>query len=337
MVSTEQIILFAQAGALLFTFCWSITRAFFYIPYALLRISLRACLVKLGLQSFITSSSGAAFYQGLVMHSRKRPKENSFSYPVRMAIIDLDSPPSWFHPGDGDTLTSDQARDLTGTSGPVRLLTHPPSAGYTQNPISVYYCYKDGAEWGEGKPDPNPEQCLAEVTNTPWGERVTFAFRPAVGGLAQGEKVCKSLHVSPLMDMKSEWTVKAPPPTDRKIFLSVAATHPEYGEYFLATLDAKRDTSVADLPNEIASLDTLLRFGFQPQRVAAWIYWQAVVLLWKGVSFYPPPNESYKDRVVKESKHPRMEGGKPFLWRGAQEWPWNWGSSSNSSNTGYMK
>jgi hypothetical protein len=66
------------------------------------------------------------------------------------------------------------------------LLTHPPAAGYTQNPISVYYCY--GARGGR------LERCIAEVTNTPWAERVTFLFRwvrrllatgwsrPAVGG-----------------------------------------------------------------------------------------------------------------------------------------------------------
>jgi DUF1365 family protein len=54
-------------------------------------------------------------------------------------------------------------------AGPVRLLTHPTSAGYTQNPISVYYCYSaDGSQL---------EQCIAEVTNTPWAERVTFLFR----------------------------------------------------------------------------------------------------------------------------------------------------------------
>ena len=28
------------------------------------------------------------------------------------------------------------------------------------------------------------------------------------------------------------------------------------------------------------------RYGFQPHRVALWIYWQAVLLLWKGVPFY---------------------------------------------------
>ena len=38
-----------------------------------------------------------------------------------------------------------------------------------------------------------------QVTNTPWGERVSFVFRP------QGEAVQKALHVSPFMDMKNTW------------------------------------------------------------------------------------------------------------------------------------
>lgn len=39
----------------------------------------------------------------------------------------------------------------------------------------------------------------AQVTNTPWGERVQFVFTPA------GEQVKKCLHVSPFMDMESTW------------------------------------------------------------------------------------------------------------------------------------
>jgi hypothetical protein len=152
----------------------------------------------------------------------------------------------------------------------VRLLTHPPSAGYSQNPISVYYCY--GADGGQ------LERCIAEVTNTPWGERVTFLFRPG------GETVPKALHVSPLMDMRSTWRIKASDPRER-LFLSVACSHPELGDFFRATFDA-RLSSAPHLPNETASLGTLWRYGFQPHRVALWIYWHAVVLLWKGVSFY---------------------------------------------------
>jgi DUF1365 family protein len=57
---------------------------------------------------------------------------------------------------------------------------------YAQNPISVYYCYSDSSP-------ATLQRCIAEVTNTPWGERVTFPFNPA------GFTVPKSLHVSPLM------------------------------------------------------------------------------------------------------------------------------------------
>ena len=39
------------------------------------------------------------------------------------------------------------------------LLTHPMAAGYTQNPISIYYCYSAGGRLS---------MCVAEVTNTPW-------------------------------------------------------------------------------------------------------------------------------------------------------------------------
>ncbi len=72
----------------------------------------------------------------------------------------------------------------------MQLLTHPHAAGYVQNPISVYYCRAAGGYIA---------RCIAEVTNTPWGERVTFAFDPA------GDTVAKSLHVSPLMDMQGLW------------------------------------------------------------------------------------------------------------------------------------
>lgn len=43
------------------------------------------------------------------------------------------------------------------------------------------------------------QRCIAEVTNTPWGARVTFAFEPGE------QRVPKALHVSPLMDMHSSW------------------------------------------------------------------------------------------------------------------------------------
>lgn len=84
-------------------------------------------------------------------------------------------------------------------AGEVRLLTNPVTAGYVQNPISVYYCYNTKGSL---------ELCIAEVTNTPWAAKVRFLFRPA------GEEVPKALHVSPFMDMQSTWYLFLLPATD---------------------------------------------------------------------------------------------------------------------------
>jgi hypothetical protein len=42
---------------------------------------------------------------------------------------------------------------------------------------------------------------LLQVTNTPWGDRVTFMFNP------EGDVSPKALHVSPFMDMQNTWWV----------------------------------------------------------------------------------------------------------------------------------
>ncbi|XLS58147.1 hypothetical protein HN51_007902 [Arachis hypogaea] len=69
----------------------------------------------------------------------------------------------------------------------ILLLTIPPSVGYEQNPLSVYYCYDvEGTSTCLNK-------CIAKVTNTPWGERVSFIFNPHF------DLVAKSFHVSPFM------------------------------------------------------------------------------------------------------------------------------------------
>ncbi|KAG5568345.1 hypothetical protein H5410_064634, partial [Solanum commersonii] len=119
------------------------------------------------------------------------------------ALIDLDrssNPPS-------DHFSAHEARRISGTTGPVAmdswtdyssfkssfLWTIPPSVGYVQNPLSLYYCYDT-----EGSLQ-NLKKCIAEVTNTPRGERVSFLFNP------NSDVVAKSLHVSPFMVLKLWW------------------------------------------------------------------------------------------------------------------------------------
>ena len=114
---------------------------------------------------------------GIVNHVRTEQAHNAFAYRIRYFLVPLDAPPQSFA---GDHMTADEARAFASTDGPVLLLTDPAAAGYHQNPISVYYCYDAAGALAT---------CIAEVTNTPWGERVTFLFDP------NKDVVPKSLHV----------------------------------------------------------------------------------------------------------------------------------------------
>lgn len=114
-------------------------------------------------------------------------------------------------------MCADEVRARCGTTGPVRLFTSPWTFGYVQNPISVYYCYEgDVADCSAD----TLKTCVAEVTNTPWGERVVFNFEPT------GQRVPKALHVSPFMDMLGDWDITASHPgPDMTLNVNVVA-HP---------------------------------------------------------------------------------------------------------------
>ena len=52
--------------------------------------------------------------------------------------------------------------------GPIRLLTQVRCFGYLMNPVSFYYCFDEGGE--------RLETVVAEVNNTPWGERHCYVL-----------------------------------------------------------------------------------------------------------------------------------------------------------------
>lgn len=183
-------------------------------------------------------------------------------------------------------MPADEVRRVTGTTGPVFLLTIPPSVGYEQNPLSVYYCYDlEGSTTALKK-------CIAEVTNTPWGERVSFVFNP------DSDLVAKPLHVSPFMDMLGNWTMRADAPGD-DLFIEISVQHPTLGDYFTATLNAKRISSSS------WTHSPALFFWLMPQKVALWIYWQALKLWWKKVSFLDHPkylNPMYREESLMRNR-----------------------------------
>jgi hypothetical protein len=62
--------------------------------------------------------------------------------------------------------------------------------------------------------------------------------------------------------------------------------------------------------------------------VALWIYWQALVLLKKGVPFHGPPVGAGWRRAAEAAaarRQPRLPGGAAFAWAPAPRWPWGAG------------
>ncbi|WZN64626.1 DUF1365 domain-containing protein [Chloropicon roscoffensis] len=258
----------------------------------------------------------AVFYEGHVEHARSLPVKNRFKYDVRVCLINLDNPPAWWRTpsNEGETsLRADQVRARCGTAGPVWLLTIPSCCGYSQNPICVYYAY---AEDGE-----TLERCVAEVTNTPWGERVVFNFEPEMR-----EPYPKSLHVSPFMDMKNTWRISTEAPTKGKgLRVDIRVGHPEHGNYFFARLSCRQSIWASDR-SERANLSTWRRYGYMPQRVAVWIYWQALVLLWKGAPVFQHPDLGSYSRGVERDMRERQPKPALLSWDfGRVPWPFNRG------------
>lgn len=266
-------------------------------------------------------SESISLYEGTVWHERRRPVHHSFRYNVRYALIDLDHAPHV----PPNHLSAGEARTITTTTGPIFLLTIPPSVGYEQNPLSLYYCYDvEGTSL-------HLKKCIAEVTNTPWGERVSFIFNP------HEDVVAKPLHVSPFMDMHGNWTIKTDSPGD-SLFVGISVRHPVLGDYFTATLKAKKLS-----PSPVS--DHAFFFWLMPHKVAVWIYWHALKLWWKNVSFIQHPRYTipdYRHEAIlrdaklhscpamapsdgdypKQRKRDNANGDRCFTWTNAS-WPWS--------------
>ena len=82
--------------------------------------------------------------------------------------------------------------------------------------------------------------------------------------------------------MLSNWSIRADAPGDR-LYVVISVQHPTLGDYFTAALDAKL---VGQTSN---SLRLATFFWLMPHKVAAWIYWEVMVLYsYVSVTFLIP-------------------------------------------------
>ena len=235
----------------------------------------------------------SALYTGTVMHARRSPQDNVFSYRIYMALLDLDELPQldrrlrlfgWnrravtsFHDADHidiRALLAENEIDL-GSHGSIQVLTNLRVLGYVFNPVSFWWCRRE---------DGTLACIVAEVNNT-FGERHPYVLVPGDGGEV-GDRVVfetdKRLHVSPFMPMDQAYTWWFSEPEGR---LSVRMDVHESGSPdFHATLTARR------VPLTSASLrSALVRYPLMPARVLGLIHWQAVRLWLKRTPFYRKP------------------------------------------------
>ncbi len=179
-----------------------------------------------------------------------------------------------------DVALRDHVEAQTGArpSGPIRLLTHGRYLGMMMNPVSFYYGFA-----GDGE---TLEWVLAEITNTPWGERHSYLLL-ADDARKRGEHLHwafpKAFHVSPFIGMQRDyrWSFGVPGP-DLHVHMDVLAGGQRE---FQATLALHRQPLAA---NTLAS--SLLRYPLLGLKVAAAIYWQAARLWLKRVPVHTHPS-----------------------------------------------
>jgi uncharacterized protein len=214
----------------------------------------------------------AAIYSGTVRHRRFGAQPREFRHRVvyrllrRRGLVRFRRSDYLGRTGDLATAARDLVAERTGVrpDGPVHVLTTLRALGVGFNPISLYWCAdRDGTL----------RAVIAEVTNTPWGERHAYVVDPTDPGAV----LDKAMHVSPFQPMEQSYVLRAPAPG------LTASVHVESSaggrRAFDATLNLRREPFRARAMLRAPALRTL-----------ALIYGHALAL-WavRRVTYFPNP------------------------------------------------
>ena len=261
----------------------------------------------------MSSTLESGYYVGRVEHQRLTPRRHAFGYRAAFCYLDLGEldqafAGSWLFSADGAApfrfRRSDYLRDPNGGAtgdlaeaarsrveaelgrrpgGAVRVLTQLRGLGYVFNPVSFYYCFE-----GDGEQE-RLDAIVAEITNTPWGERHSYVLdAQAAGGEGSYRfEFQKDFHVSPFFGMSQRYRWRFGLSGPRPASLEVRMTNDEAGQaVFRAGMRLERlELSPANLRR------LALRYCLQTYAVHLAIYWQAARLWWKRTPFFTHPSK----------------------------------------------
>ena len=265
-------------------------------------------------------------YVGRVRHRRRAGRAHAFAYRLFMPYLDLDElpelldplwlwsarrpAPAWFRRADylgppGRPLAQ-AVRDAVDSRigdrpcGPVRVLTHLRYLGACFNPVTFYYCFEPDGE--------RLHSVLAEITNTPWGERHAYALdcRGRAAGVHRFS-FDKAFHVSPFMPMAHRYHWRLSVPGER---LHVAMRNEARGRAVFSATLAMRARPFGR--RHLAA--ALARHPWMSATVLGGIYWQALRLALKGVRFHPHPKHRARPATDRSAESPnRAEAADPCI------------------------
>jgi DUF1365 family protein len=247
-------------------------------------------------------------FTGVVRHRRFVEKPHQFSYNVLMFCFDIGDVAhafkdikqisietfNWFSFYRNNYLThpeiplDEYARQLvaakfqTYPKGKIYLLTNLSCLGYCFNPISLYLIFDEHKE--------HLDYLIIEVTNTPWGEKHNYVLEALASPKNEVYtfQFQKELHVSPFMAMNYEYQFNL------KLNKNKITVHMENHR------DGKKDFDatlmLTALPQTQTSFKHIRRYALMTYKVAVAIYWQALKLWMKGVSFHAHPNSDKRTK-----------------------------------------
>jgi hypothetical protein len=235
----------------------------------------------------------SAIYTGTLMHARREPRSNSFTYPISFFLLDLDELPEvdrslrllsvnrrnlvTFYDrdhfaGDGTPIRESVVRFCAErgveVDGRIQLLAQLRVLGYVFNPVSFYWCHRaDGSL-----------ACMVAELNNTFGER-----RPELlAGPGPHYEQHKRLHVSPFMglDQEYEYAFGAP---GKDVWARMHVREDGKRPLTAVLRGERQELTDANLAR------ALVRYPLMPMQVTALIHWQALRLWLKRVPFHRKP------------------------------------------------